>query len=196
MANRVILGKRGGSSDYGLYVSRDGVNVADSTSTTPLSFNADAANSLMVHSYGQGVLVPIEPTNASFAYGGVTYTAHDIEITHGLGFRPAYAVRWCRYPDISSGVATQVWSPSYRERIDFENCEEEEDGQEECDEYTRAGGIFAYANSNSPYKINIENMYFDDDEFTTTSIHSNGSSVVFYSYVIFNTEDFKNGESL
>ena len=50
MANRVILGKRGGANDFGLYISRDGVNVADSTSTTPLSFNADAANSLIVHS--------------------------------------------------------------------------------------------------------------------------------------------------
>ena len=34
MANRVILGKRG-TSDYGLSVSRDGVNVADSSSTVP-----------------------------------------------------------------------------------------------------------------------------------------------------------------
>ena len=57
MSNRVILGKRG-SSDFGLYVSRDGVDVASTSSTTPLSFNADAANGLMVHSYGQGVLVP------------------------------------------------------------------------------------------------------------------------------------------
>ena len=194
MANRVILGKRGGANDFGLYVSRDGGNVADSTSTTPLSFNADAANSLMVHSYGQGVLVPIEPTNASFTFGGITYTAHDTEISHGLGFRPAFAVRWCTFPDISSGVATRVWSPSYHEVVNFENCEEEEDDNEVCDEFTSSGGVFAYAKSQSPYKIEIENAYFDSDEVTPTSINS--SSVVFYSYVIFNTEDFKNGESL
>lgn len=196
MANRVILGKRGGANDFGLYISRDGVNVADSTSTTPLSFNADAANSLIVHSYGQGVLVPYEPANASFTYGGVTYTASDIEINHGLGFKPAYAVRWCTYPDISSGVATRVWNPSYRERVDFENCEEEEEGNEECDEFTRSGGVLTYMQGSSPFKIEISNEYYDSDENTTTSINSNGSAVVFYSYVIFNTEDFKNGESL
>ena len=35
MANRVLVGKRG--SDFGLFVSKSGVDVTDSTSTTPLS---------------------------------------------------------------------------------------------------------------------------------------------------------------
>ena len=35
MANRVLLGKRG-TSDFGLYVSRNAVDVADTTLTTPL----------------------------------------------------------------------------------------------------------------------------------------------------------------
>ena len=37
MASRVLLGKRG--SDYGLFVSQNGVDVHDDTSTTPLAFD-------------------------------------------------------------------------------------------------------------------------------------------------------------
>ena len=106
MVNRVILGKRG-TSDYGLYISRNNVDVADSTSTTPLSFNADAANGLMVHSYGQGLVLPLYSlpggSSGSFTFGGVSYTASDITITTGLNYDPAYAVRFCRVSDLSSG---------------------------------------------------------------------------------------------
>ena len=91
MANRVLLGKRG--SDHGLFVSRSGVDVTDTSVTTPLSFDTNASASLLVHSFGQGVLVPVDPANASYSLGGVTYTADTIEITHGLGYQPAFAVR-------------------------------------------------------------------------------------------------------
>jgi len=193
MANRVILGKRGGANDFGLFISRDGVNVADTTSTTPLSFNADAANSLIVHSYGQGVLLPSEPANASFTVGGVTYTAQDVDIAHGLGFRPEYAVRWCRHNEISSGVATQVWSPSYNQDLNIEQGDQGDDEEEENQEFERAGGIFCFARSSSPYKINISNEYYDDEN---THFQLDSSAVIYYSYVIFNTENTKNGESL
>ena len=32
---------------------------------------------------------------------------------HGLGYNPLFAVRWCTSSQISSGVATKVYSPSY-----------------------------------------------------------------------------------
>ena len=190
MANRVVLGKRG--SDYGLFISRNGLDVSNTSLTTPLSFNADAANSLIVQSYGQGVLVPNQPSNASFTYGGVTYTANDIDITHNLGYIPAFAVRWCRYPEISSGVATAVWSPQYVESLRLEQGDGDEE-EENDEEFTATGGLTAFGTTT---KLELTNEYYDSDENTATSLNSNGSTVIFYSYVIFHTENFKNGESL
>ena len=173
MANRVILGKRG-TSDYGLYISRDGVNVADSTSTTPLSFNADAANGLMVQSYGQGLLLPLYSlpggASGSFTFGGVSYTASDITITTGLNYDPAYAVRFCRVSDLSSGVATKVWSPHWYNYEEIECVEELDDGT--CDdEETRqyGGGLSAYLNNNN---LSLHCLSYSDDCANIENSHS------------------------
>ena len=190
MSNRVILGKRG-SSDFGLYVSRDGVDVASTSSTTPLSFNADAANGLMVHSYGQGVLVPSQPESLSFAFGGTTYTADEIDITHNLGYIPAFAVRWTTLGNISSGVATKVWTPHYFDdqlEVDLAEGDEEED----IVTFTGTSGCTAYSHSTNT--IRIRNEMGNPDQ--TVNGVNNNLSMVFYSYVIFHTENFKNGESL
>ena len=88
--------------------------MTDATLTTPLAFNSDQANSLLVHSYGQGLLLPkfLLPggVTGSFTFGGVTYTASEITINTGLNYDPAYAVRFCRVSDLSNGVATKVWT--------------------------------------------------------------------------------------
>ena len=60
MANRVLLGKRG--TKQGIFVSRSGVDVTDSTSTTPLSFDSNAASSLIVHAYGECLLPALNDT--------------------------------------------------------------------------------------------------------------------------------------
>ena len=192
MANRVIVGKRG--SDYGLFVSKSGVDVTASSSTTPLSFDSNAANGLNVHSYGQGILVPDAPANASYSFGGVTYTSHEATITHNLGYTPAYAVRWCTASEISSGVATAVWSPSTIAVLTVE-VEENESGDDETQEYEENGGLSIYAPNTNTLKLT---NYFIASDITasTSSINSNGSAVIFYSYVIFHTENFLNGESL
>ena len=109
MANRVLVGKRG--SEFGLFVSRSGVDVTDTSLTTPLSFDSRAATSLNVHSFGQGILTAFNDGNGaqqqSITFGGVTYTSSTVTITHNLGFVPAFAVRWNRYSDLSSGLATK-----------------------------------------------------------------------------------------
>ena len=52
MGNRVILGQRG--SSYGLFISKSGEDVT--STTNPLAFDSRAAESLQVHSYGQGTV--------------------------------------------------------------------------------------------------------------------------------------------
>lgn len=195
MANRVILGKRG-TSDYGLSVSRDGVNVADSSSTVPLSFDTNAGNSLMVHSYGQGLLLPNYSlpggSSGSFTFGGVTYTATDITITTGLNYNPAYAVRFCRVSDLSSGVATQVWSPHWYGYEEAECVEELDDGScEEEETKFYGGGLSAWLSSNN---LRIENNLEQDDGNEPNSYTND--TVLCYSYVIFHTPNFRNGASL
>ena len=98
MANRVALGKRG--SDFGLFVSKHGEDVL--TTSNPLAFDSRAPTSLLLHSYGQGVLVPSGVTNSlgqglSHTFEGTTYTTSatsgQATITHNLGYTPAFAFR-------------------------------------------------------------------------------------------------------
>ena len=99
MANRVLLGKRG-TSDFGLFVSRSGDDVTNTTN--PLFFDSRSPTSLTVHSFGQGILVPQGITNSngnalSNNFDNQTYTSAvgsgDATITHNLGYVPAYAIR-------------------------------------------------------------------------------------------------------
>ena len=75
MANRVIIGKRG--SDYGLFVSKSGDDVT--TTTNPLGFDSRAVESFIVHSYGEGILVPdvqhrTTGAQLTYTYDGATYS--------------------------------------------------------------------------------------------------------------------------
>ena len=195
MANRVLLGKRG-TSDFGLYVSRNGVDVADTTLTTPLAFNSDQANSLLVHSYGQGLLVPKFElpggASGSFTFGGVTYTQDQITINTGLNYDPAYAVRFCRVSDLSNGVATKVWSPHWFYYEEIECLEESDDGNcEEEETVSHEGGLSAYLDNND---LILENNLDQDDGNQPNSYDNN--TVLCYSYVIFHTPNIRNGASL
>ena len=195
MANRVLLGKRG-TSDFGLYVSRDGANVADTTSTTPLAFNSDQANTLLVHSYGQGLLVPPHElpggASGSFTFGGVTYTASEITINTGLNYDPAYAVRFCRVSDLSNGLATKVWTPHWYYYESIECVEEQDDGTCEEEETSSVeGGLSAYLSNNN---LILENN-LNEDSGNAPNAYDN-DTVLCYSYVIFHSPNFRNGASL
>ena len=195
MANRVLLGKRG--SEHGVFVSKSGVDVTDSTSTTPLSFDSNAIASLLVHSFGQGILVPEEPANASYSFGGVTYTAHEIDIAHGLGYAPAFAARWCTADDISSGVAQRVWSPHFFQRIDPAPTGGGGGGDNnppagpDASDIGAESGMTAFADSTNLTLKNKSSLGIN-----TTVTDFEDSAVYFYSYVIFSEENFLGGGSL
>ena len=106
MANRVLIGNRA-TGGYGLYVSKNGENVLNTTNS--LAFDSRMGASAIVHSYGQGSLL-----------GDTTVT-----ITHNLGYNPLYALRWTDQGDISSGVATKTYSPNESSAV-FAEYEEEE----------------------------------------------------------------------
>ena len=200
MANRVLVGKRG--TDFGAFVSRSGVDVTDTSSTTPLSFDSQAASSLLVHSFGQGALVPLEPANASYTIDGVTYTADTINITHGLGYQPAFAVRWCTPRELTGSgtnadpyLATKVWTPFFQQTTTIIDEGEEE---EESQEYEGTMGLTAFASSSGNFEIEISNQMGLSD--TITGLATTGSdafgAICLYSYVIFTEPNFLNGESL
>ena len=192
MANRVIVGKRG--SDYGVFASRSGVDVTDTTLTTPLSFDSRAATSLNVHSFGQGIVVAFNDGNGaaqqSITFGGVTYTSSSVIITHNLGFVPAFAVRWNRYSDLSSGLATKVYSPFITNRQ--EETTEGDDDEAETNTISDAdGGLDALMSSTTLELENANRDYHNINSSTTVG----DSAAICYAYVIFKEENFINGAS-
>ena len=181
MANRVILRARG--SDKGVFVSQNAVDVT--TGSGALAWDARAVANLNVHLYGQGILAAEQE---NFTYSGTTYTSDEVTITHSLGYKPAFAVRWCTDAEISSGVATKVWSPNeswYYEQIDL--GEEEE---EEILEYETAIGCRTTLTTST---LKIENASFSSED---TTAYTNYVYPMFYSYVIFTAENFLGGQSL
>ena len=192
MANRVLVGKRG--SEFGLFVSRSRVDVTDTSLTTPLSFDSRAATSLNVHSFGQGILSAFNDGNGapqqSITFGGVTYTSSTVTITHNLGFVPAFAVRWNRYSDLSSGLATKVYSPFVTNRQ--EETTEGDDDEAETNPVSDAdGGLDAVMSSTTLELENANRDYHNINSSTTVG----DSAAICYAYVIFKEENFINGAS-
>lgn len=203
MANRVLVGKRG-TSDYGLFVSRSGQDVT--TSTQPLGFDSRAAETLIVHSASQGILVPdvqsTSGTQVSFVYNGVTYNQHTATITHNLGYVPAFAVRWTTFNSISSGVATDVYPP-FGYFLDIGEFVEEEEGEEIVFPGVNAssGLIISSTTNNTIVLKNNVSRHHDDDSTETSNGYMTANSTqtwsrYFWSCVIFTAENFLNGESL
>jgi hypothetical protein len=193
MANRVLLGARG--SDDGLFISQNGVDVTDTSSTTPLAFDSRAVRGLVVHAKGQGSLAP----NSSNTQGGVD-SPTTATITHGLGYVPLYVVRWCYASDLFGGVALRMYTPSMYRKEDLYT--ETEDFEEFSDwkEITNAG----VATSASTSSITIENHEFgfsievDDDSagLAPNETFGQNKQTIYYSYIIFKAKDFTGGLGL
>lgn len=192
MANRVILGQRG--SDYGLFISQNGVNVADTTSTTPLAFDSRAVRGLVIHAKGEGSLAPYA-TNDSSGIDNYTTTT----ITHNLGYIPLYAVRWCYASDLTSGVANRMYTPSRARNSDGSYVIEEE-AESDWNEISM-GGI---ATSASTTTITIENHEFgynvevgtDDAGAAPEEEFGTNKQTIYYAYIIFKAKDFTGGLGL
>ena len=201
MANRVLLGKRG--TKQGVFVSRSGVDVTDSTSTTPLSFDSNAASSLIVHAYGECLLPALNDTtgqNFTRTWNGVTYNSFTKTITHNLGYIPAYAVRWNTLDQVTgggvssgsgTGTVDTTYTPFWVNHQQEECVEESEDGCEESDTTADAdGGLYTEISTTTLF---LENAF--RDYMGESNLVGNDTSVIVAAYIIFKEENFLNGES-
>ncbi len=163
MANRVLIGNRS-TGGYGLYVSQDGDNVLSTTNA--LQFDSRMGASIIVHSYGQGFRGPGTDT-----------------ITHNLGYKPLFAVRWTDEDEISGGLATAAYTPAQ-----FMNETEDYYGN---NYFGFQAGITVAITTSTLTITNKQNYYGE---------HSNSNSSydrdIYYSYVIFHQEDFTGGRGL
>ena len=198
MTDRVLIGKRG-TSDFGLFVSRSGQDVK--TSTQPLGFDSRAAESLIVSSVAQGILVPnvltTSGTQVSRSYNGTTYNQHTATVTHNLGYIPAYALRWCTFNQISSGVATETYPP-FHYYNEVPEITEEEEGEEEVFPGS-SGESGLLVTSTTTHAIPFKNMVImnhDDLIYPLKDNTVDNNAFYFWSIIIFTAENFLNGESL
>ena len=200
MANRVLLGTRG--SDKGLFVSRSGQNVL--TSNEPLGFDSRSAETLQVHSYGQGILVPqvqhiSTGAQLTYTFNSVTYSTVETTISYPtFGYVPAFAVRFTHGNNLQNGFAHSSFS-CFRYKTGNEEYTEE-DQEEEGDEVTvvetsASSGLQIKDVTTSSFKLrNVAERTHDDQVGKASSLNPN--SVYFYSYVIFINENFTNNQSL
>lgn len=124
MANRILLGNRS-TGGYGLYVSKTGDNVLDTTN--PLAFDSRTGTGWAVKDYGQFII----------SAGGA-----DVTKTHNLGYNPLVAIRWST--SITSSVATLAFNPCES----FDEREREVDDQAHITE-TSSGLTWSHVNTNS-----------------------------------------------
>lgn len=193
MANRVLLGNRGGT--YGLFVSQLTKDVTNASDTTTLSFDSRAVRSLMLHAKGEGSLAP-NSANDDTGIDSPTVAT----ITHGLGYKPVYVVRWCYASDLSSGVSQRMYSPSVARNdewdFDFQDDEEESDW-----ETTNEGGV---STAITTTQLKIYNYEFghsivvgNDDAGTAPSeVFGQNKQTIYYAYIIFKAKDFTGGAGL
>jgi len=109
MAKRIVLGKVN-SSDHGLFVSKPGIDIVDSSGNL-----TSAGNQLFNSKFGDGNFtlkrkgqVAIS-SSSSYSRGGTsTY------ITHGLGYRPLTFIQFCYSNELdSNSVATKMRTPYF-----------------------------------------------------------------------------------
>tara|TARA_Y100001938_G_scaffold136884_1_gene200393 strand:+ start:1477 stop:1956 length:480 start_codon:yes stop_codon:yes gene_type:complete len=159
MGNRILLGNRS-TGGYGLYVSRDGDNVL--TTTSPLAFDSRAGNSPTIFDAGQGEILSSDSSGTD-------------TITHNLGYKPLFAVRWNTADELSGGVATKVFDPRYSHMITTDNAEGFPDI------------------TLTPFGIQVS--------ITTSSLQilrfaAPSTIDIYYAYIIFREEDFTGGLGL
>lgn len=188
MVGRVIVGKRG--SDYGLFVSQKDVEVTNTALTTPLAFDSRAVRGLMVHAKGE---------NSLAAPSGGEWATTSVNISHGLGYIPLVAVRWCKASDLSSGVATKMWTPHVYYLEEEESTQGDGEDESTWNVYKQEGLDCSVNSSN----LTITN-YWSGSSLEITESNGNepneysntGASVLYYAYVIFKAKDFTGGVGL
>ena len=177
MSNRVLVGKRG--SDYGLFVSKPGQDVEDATDAINLSFDSRAIGSLFVAGgdnplKGEGSITPATGYN---------------NLSHSLGYIPAYAVRWCYATDLSSGVAVRMYNASNivssRTSIVAPSYTQYDD--------TAVGGVSCVMTDAT---LTIVNFEFGINHSSLEGTADVPAQIIYYAYLIFQVPDFTGGISL
>ena len=187
MANRVLIGKRG--SDKGLFISQPGVDVTNTSLNTPLAFDSRTAAGLFVAGgstplRGEGSISAPPQTGSN-----LTITPTTATISHGLGYRPAFAVRWCYPADLDgNNIATRMYNPSkwLGAKVDIIGFSVEI--------WHGNGGVTATSSASSPYNITISN--YEGGTYNNSAASNLGTSAIYYAYVIFAQKDYTGGESL
>ena len=184
MANRVLLGNRG--SEYGLFVSKPGVDVTSTSASGGMAFDSNAIESPRVVGYGQGILSPrttgdLTYSEAKAIYTGASSASHVVRVSHGLSYAPLIFIRWSYGGDLSSSKAARTYNMGHV-----------------CSEYAvqqfSFGGSFYYIDSTigMGLKAEVDTSYLyiasmesgaQDNSFGTTSNKYNGVNI-YYAYVI------------
>jgi len=171
MSNRVLIGNRS-TGGHGIYVSQNGDNVLDTTNA--LQFDSRMGASLIVQSFGQGSIAANTSGNAS------------VDFTHSLGYNPLFALRWNLSTDLSSGVATKVYTPSQSSSL---YIDQSGGGGDEDEGEVNFGVSVAHASTNA---IRIFNRYNFFGNFQTNPARP----TIYYAIVVFHEADFTGGKGL
>ena len=156
MANRVLLGNRA-TGGYGLYVSKTGENVLDTANA--MAFDSRTGTGWTIQSWGQGTISTSQGNEATVA------------LTHNLGYNPLFVVRWCTANEITSNVATKVFTPRFAHTVLTTGGSEPE--------ISDSGyGCSAHHHSTSTITVTAYGV------------------TIYYSYIIFNEPDFTGGLGL
>lgn len=107
MAKRIVLGEVNGG-DYGLYVSKAGVDIIDGSGNLPIGQNIMFSSSLG----NRGGWILKSKGEFSLAAPNTGTPTQQI-ITHNLGYRPLVIVQYSYANELSGGVATLVRTPFY-----------------------------------------------------------------------------------
>lgn len=186
MVARVICGKRG--SEFGLFISQKDVDVTNTSLTTSLSFDSRSVRGYVISAKGEGSLAA--PTGVD-EYASTTAT-----ISHGLGYTPLYAVRWCRPANLTSGVATTMYTPNDRHSLDV-SVEMEGEEANIWAEYSGEGVGCSVTTSNLVITNYCSGDSLEVEEGNGPAEYTNaGNSVIYYAYVIFKGKDTTGGVGL
>ena len=185
MVGRVMIGKRG--SDYGLFISQKDVEVTNTALATSLAFDSRSVRGLAISAKGEGSLAA--PTGID------EYASTQTTISHGLGYSPLFAVRWCKPADLSSGVATTMYTPN-----DYHSLDVDDDGEEEPSiwaVYEGQGVAASIDTSNLTIKNYCSGSSLECEEGDCPTEYTNvGNSIIYYAYIIFKAKDTTGGVGL
>ena len=167
MANRILLGNRS-TGGYGLYVSKSGQNVLDTTQS--MMFDHRAGNSWSVKKIQEGTLT----------YGATTTVDHGI-----VDYYPLFAVRWCTVAELDGNSrATKVYNSAYTEYF-----RETMVGGEPL-EVTRRSGIWVNGTASKTGETFEGELYIKNNGFVSPG------TTIYYAAIVFFQEDFTGGVGL